>query len=705
MIGLGSLFVVPAAMLLLMKPGLRAAQPRVIRVGMQASPPWYSLSAQGEVYGPVVDIVNEAARRGGVQIEWKPDPLGPEHALVQGDADLWPLMGRLPTRLGRFAITESWLDLGYTLVTLDACGTEPHKDAAPAKIARRDSQAVQAIVAQVAHGAKEVVVPTHTAALEALCTGQADAAVIAELLTTTDGPLVPASCLERNLCLTTKHLLSLEFGIGARPGSSGAGTAAKVLRTTLDAMIDDGTLAGILLKWGVPSGEIRALRLARLDRARANILLGITVGLVLLVGVLVAIYRRLLRTSKQLRRANEELQQSETALKAEYERRVEVENSLHQAQKMESIGRLAGGVAHDFNNMLTVILGYSAMLKREFAAGSEPLRRLVQIEKAADRSKEMTRQLLGFSRQQVIAPVPSDLNALLNDLMGPMARLVGEDVELGFYPGEGLWTVVVDTSQVNQILMNLVVNARDAMPLGGKLTIETKNATISPDYCVTHAEARPGAFVVLSVSDNGVGIQPEILPRVFEPFFTTKPKDMGTGLGLSMIYGTVRQNGGFVNVYSEPGQGTTFHIYLPRMAGAPEDSVEAASDDAVPRGAGNVLVVEDDELVRNLVTVALKTIGYTPVIAESPAQALEVCASEAGSDIRLVLTDVVMPGMNGMELRRRICEVRPGMRVLFMSGYTSNVIVKHGILKPGVHFIQKPFTVDELSRRIDEVLG
>jgi CheY-like chemotaxis protein len=365
---------------------------------------------------------------------------------------------------------------------------------------------------------------------------------------------------------------------------------------------------------------------------------------------------------------------------------------------------LAGGVAHDFNNMLTVILGYAAMGKAELREGTPLWNYLAEIEKAGNRSKQITQQLLGFSRQQIIAPLHLNLNDLIKDLIEPLAQLIGEDIEFSFLPGQDLWTVVVDASQVNQILLNLVVNARDAMPSGGKLTIETGNATVSEEDCRTRTEALPGAFVVVAVSDTGVRMPPEVIARIFEPFFTMKGRDEGTGLGLSVVYGIVKQNGGFVNVYSEPGRGSTFRIYLPRMTG--EKAKEELSV-AVPiaAGSGTVLLVEDNNLVREMVTSSLESIGYKPLVAVSPAHAIELCSSAEGSQIRIVLTDVVMPGMNGMDLRDRIRELRPEVRVLFMSGYTPNVIVKHGILEPGVHFIQKPFTIGELGKRMEEVLG
>jgi signal transduction histidine kinase/CheY-like chemotaxis protein len=381
-----------------------------------------------------------------------------------------------------------------------------------------------------------------------------------------------------------------------------------------------------------------------------------------------------------------------------------LEVKLLQAQKMESIGRLAGGVAHDFNNMLTVILGYAAMSRKTLAPNALEQKYLSEIEKAGTRSKEITQKLLGFSRQQIISPVPSNLNDLVEDLREPLARLIGEDVELTFDPGKALSRVVVDPSQVNQILLNLVVNARDAMPNGGKLTIETANATVAEEYCRTQPDVSPGPYVVLSVSDSGTGMDEQTLARIFEPFFTTKGPDKGTGLGLATVYGIVKQNRGFVTVYSEPGHGTTFRIYLPPMDGqapAPEVSARTAAPAA---GSGTILLVEDDDLVREMTVEALVSIGYTPMIAKSPREALDICSTQ-GSEVRLMLTDVVMPGMNGMELRDRIWATHPEIRVLFMSGYSSNVIVKHGVLKAGVNLINKPFSVEELGRRIADTLA
>jgi PAS domain S-box-containing protein len=378
-----------------------------------------------------------------------------------------------------------------------------------------------------------------------------------------------------------------------------------------------------------------------------------------------------------------------------------LEESLLQAQKMESIGRLAGGVAHDFNNMLTVILGFAELAKSR-AFEPEILRsHLDEIVKAAERSRQLTRQLLGFSRRQIIAPKPLDLNSMVEDLRSPLGRLIGEDVQLVFSPEPNLWKALLDSAQVNQILLNLAVNAREAMPNGGNLIIETANIRVTGDYARTQANCTPGEYVMVAIRDTGSGMSRETQAHIFEPFFTTK-EGKGTGLGLATVYGIVKQNGGFVSFDSEPGQGTAFRLYFPKVDNASE-SAEPPRVSAKP-GAGGVLLVEDDDLVRAVTTAALESIGYTPLVAASAEEALCVCA-EYGADIKLILTDVVMPGMTGAELRDRVSELLPEVKVLFMSGYTSDVIVTHGVLKSGVRFIQKPFNIEELGAKIAEMLG
>ncbi len=383
--------------------------------------------------------------------------------------------------------------------------------------------------------------------------------------------------------------------------------------------------------------------------------------------------------------------------------RASLESQLIQAQKMESVGRLAGGVAHDFNNMLSVILGYADLLRSRLSPDDPQLKDILAIEKAAGHSRDITRQLLAFSRKQIIDPKPVDLNELLGVTEKTLSRLIGEDIDLRFYPQEDLWKIKFDPSQMNQILVNLAVNARDAMPDGGKLTIETANTHLDETYCRGHLGFVPGAYVLLEVSDNGIGMDREVLSHVFEPFFTTKETGKGTGLGLATIYGIVKQNGGFINVYSEPGQGTTFKIYIPRIL-EEESPVEVKQEDAtVVPAAGRVLLVEDDEMVREVTKDILEAIGYTVLSVETPLDAITLCEKN-GESIDLLLTDVVMPGLSGKELSDRIKVIRPDIKILFMSGYTSNVIVHHGILEAGVHFIQKPFAMRDLARKIRTVL-
>jgi len=383
--------------------------------------------------------------------------------------------------------------------------------------------------------------------------------------------------------------------------------------------------------------------------------------------------------------------------------RARLQSQLLQAQKLESVGLLAGGVAHDFNNMLHVIMGFTDLLLHSLSDDS-PLRSYaVEIDRAAQRAQEVTRQLLAFSRKQLISPKPSDLNALVARLSATLLRLIGEDIELHVDVEDNLWIVNVDPSQIDQIVINLAVNARDAMPKGGKLTVETANVKLDEPYCRQHVGARPGDHVLLAVSDNGIGMDKDTLSRVFEPFFTTKERGKGTGLGLATVYGIVKQNDGFMSVYSEPGEGTTFKIYLPRALEA--GAVVVADDEQVSAGgSGTVLVVEDEASVRQLTAALVESVGYTVVVADGPAEAIAMCKRE-DLKVDVVLTDVVMPTMSGKELRDRLAELRPGIKVLFTSGYTANVIAHHGILEKGVAFIAKPFSVRELARKLTEVLS
>jgi two-component system cell cycle sensor histidine kinase/response regulator CckA len=380
-----------------------------------------------------------------------------------------------------------------------------------------------------------------------------------------------------------------------------------------------------------------------------------------------------------------------------------LEGQLLQAQKMESVGRLAGGVAHDFNNMLTVIHGYAEMIKSRLPQDDPIFRDVLEIEKAASHSRDLTRQLLAFSRKQIIEPKLMDLNALISGTEKILSRLIGTDIDLRFYPGKNIWKIMFDHSQLEHILVNLVANARDAMTNGGKLTIETENIHLNEAYCKTHLGFLPGYYVLLGVSDDGAGMDREILQHVFEPFFTTKETGRGTGLGLATVYGIVKQNNGFINVYSEPGKGTTFKIYIPRSIEQGE-VVEEAAEEAPVSGTGTILLVEDEDMVRQITTEMLESIGYKVVATGDPRDALSFLG-KGGTEFELVITDVVMPGMSGNELRTCIESVRPGTKLLFISGYTSNVILHRGVLEEGVHFIQKPFSISDLARKVSEAIN
>ena len=383
--------------------------------------------------------------------------------------------------------------------------------------------------------------------------------------------------------------------------------------------------------------------------------------------------------------------------------RKQLEEQFRQSQKMEAIGRLAGGVAHDFNNMLTAIIGYSQLVQAQLDDAS-PLRRDIQeIEKAGHRAAGLTAQLLAFSRKQVLQPRVLDLNEVISDVDKMLRRLIGEDIDLVTIAMPDLGRVKADPGQLEQILLNLAVNSRDAMPRGGKLTIETANIELDEIYASSHADVVPGPYVMLAVSDTGHGLDAETQSHIFEPFFTTKVQGKGTGLGLSTVFGIVKQSGGHVWVYSEPGHGAAFKVYFPRVdepadaAAAPTKSVESLY------GSENILVVEDDEAVRDVSRLALEKYGYTVLEAERGTQALEAFGPLATA-IDLVVTDVIMAGMSGPGLVARLQKLHPDVKVLYVSGYTEEATIHHGVLTEGIAFLQKPFTPDGLVRKVRQLL-
>jgi nitrogen-specific signal transduction histidine kinase/CheY-like chemotaxis protein len=385
-----------------------------------------------------------------------------------------------------------------------------------------------------------------------------------------------------------------------------------------------------------------------------------------------------------------------TDAKRAEEEKARLEAQLIHVQKLESVGRLAGGVAHDFNNMLSVIVGCAEIARRRLGPGDPVLAQVEEIQKAAARARDVTRQLLAFSRKERISPKPVDLNDLVERAKNTLGRLIGEDIDLRFAAGPSVSPVLFDPSQMEQILVNLVVNARDAVSGKGEIVLETANACVAETEWHGHVDTRPGNYVVLSVTDNGMGIDAETLPHIFEPFFTTKEVGKGTGLGLAMVYGMVKQHGGFIDVDSALGRGSTFKLYVPAANGAsvaPEPASEAAPD----RGHGTVLVVEDDPMVRAVTQSMLEMLGYTVLVAATPQAALSL-SERPDVRIDLLVSDVVMPQMKGPELRDKMRAMRPDLDVLFISGYASNALFHTGPDGRSEPVLQKPFTMSALAK-------
>ncbi|MCD6342720.1 MAG: response regulator [Spirochaetaceae bacterium] len=393
-----------------------------------------------------------------------------------------------------------------------------------------------------------------------------------------------------------------------------------------------------------------------------------------------------------------------TARRQERHRREDLQAQLNQAQKMESVGRLAGGIAHDFNNMLGVILGHTEMALGQVNPDEPLFEGLLEIQSAATRSKDLTQQMLAFARKQTITPLVLDLNETVENMLKMLRRLIGEDIHLAWLPGSGVWPVKLDPSQIDQLLANLCVNARDAIEGVGKVIIETENITFDQAYCDINPGIVPGSYILLAFSDDGCGMDAETQKMIFEPFFTTKDVGTGTGLGLATVYGIVKQNNGFINVYSEPGDGTTFKIYLPRHADEKEQKQTAAPEVPLARGAETILLVEDEPSILKLTTIILESQGYSVLTASSPNEALRKAGEHAG-DIHLLLTDVIMPEMNGRKLADELLSTFPDMKRLFMSGYTANVIAHRGVIDEGLNFIRKPFSRHDLLEIVQKTLN
>jgi len=416
----------------------------------------------------------------------------------------------------------------------------------------------------------------------------------------------------------------------------------------------------------------------------------------------------------EVRHMNEDLEQRVAARTADYRkaledlrremaRREELEHQLIQSQKMEAIGRLAGGVAHDFNNLLTVILGYNEMLREHLKNDPVGTEYAAEVLEASERASALTNQLLAFSRRQVSMPQLVDLNLLVRNMEKMLRRIIGEDVRLEIRLAPSLPGIEVDPGQIDQVIMNLAVNSRDAMPAGGRLEIETAEVHLDEQYASSHVSPAPGTYALLAISDTGIGMDAVTRARIFEPFFTTKEQGKGTGLGLSIVYGIVKQNGGEILVYSEPGQGTVFKIYIPAVPGTPPPLRVAVADTVPEPATGTILLVEDEDQVRNLTRAMLKRQGHCVFDFASGAEALEFLRGQT-EPVDLLMSDIVMPQMSGLELAREAQTLRPGIRLLLMSGYTETSVSAQGLIAPGTAFIHKPFTAAVLREKVEEAL-
>ncbi|MBZ9796520.1 CHASE3 domain-containing protein [Mesorhizobium sp. ES1-4] len=446
-----------------------------------------------------------------------------------------------------------------------------------------------------------------------------------------------------------------------------------------------------------------AMRDEHTDRVEAWLRAGSLTALIAIFLLGAYTVRQSRRRFREVAGAQEELMRKNIELGNEIQTREKAESQIRQMQKMEAVGQLTGGIAHDFNNMLAVILSAMNLAQRKLKRGEHDIEKLVEAATdAASRAADLTSRLLAFSRLQPLAPQVVDTNRLLTGMSDLLRRALGEGVRIETVLAGGLWKTHADPSQIENAILNLAVNARDAMDSEGKLTIETVNSHLDEAYALTHAEVTPGQYVMIAVTDTGAGMSPEIISKAFEPFFTTKPVNKGTGLGLSQVFGFVKQSGGHVKIYSEPGVGTTIKIYLPRFFGPEEPAASAERGKSTSKVTETILVVEDDARVRASTTDIMRELGYTVIHAASGPEALEKLA--ATPDIALLFTDIVMPVMNGRKLAEEAVARRPGLKVVFTTGFTRNAVVHNGVLDHDVHFLAKPFTIEQLAAKLRDVL-
>ena len=664
---------------------------RVYVMGYGRDRPLHFKDEDGNPSGLAVSIMREAARRRGIQLRWVESNTPGIASVQRGEVDFWVMVADLPERHKLVHITEPYLVTEYCLIVPADSSYRKPADLATARIAYAGFGAERAFARPLFPQAKFISTGTPDRALDALVRGDSDAALVDQYAA---GDFALSGELVKKMRIVpmtgSKHYMSLAANFKVQ-------SVGDELRKEIRNMASDGTLTPYFEGWGFfPVLNLEAMDSLSRARQRERLLIAGVSALILLLASSLVLVMRLRRQRFRLETVLHERNQAE-------KENARLQARLHQANKMESVGRLAGGIAHDFNNLLTVINGYSGLLLSR-SHPDDPVQPMVKaIHNAGERATGLTSQLLALSRKQTIKPKAMDLNAVVKDIQRVLDRLIGEDIEVHTALDADLGRTVADPDQIHQVLMNLVINARDAMPDGGTLTVETRNVEVDESAAASITDAAPGSYVLLKVTDSGVGMDRETRQNVFEPFFTTKESGKGTGLGLSTVYGIVTQSGGWLDVRSEVGKGTEFSVYLPRT-----DAALAANAAApVPEnrhGSETVLVVEDQDFVRRFARSVLESYGYSVLEAADANEASELASNYPG-EIHLLLTDVILRGINGKKLSESLLLLRPNLRVLFMSGYPADVISRRGMLEPGLTYIQKPFTPDAMAAKVQEVLG
>uniref|UniRef100_Q01ZL6 histidine kinase n=1 Tax=Solibacter usitatus (strain Ellin6076) TaxID=234267 RepID=Q01ZL6_SOLUE len=650
---------------------------RVYRIGWMISPPFQLRGPDGGPSGISVELVKQAARRVGIKLEWRYWNSTSDSALLSNSVDLWPLITIRPERLKVLHITDPYLQHEHCLLVRDDSSFTRAEDLATANIGMANVN----IDARLLHTILPHAVPVPSdligGAIDDVCNRAADAAFM-DRFTATAALLQRGGCGGHALRWIPVPQLHVQLGVGSTFEHK---DAADAIRREIGALAQEGKLASIFGQWGYMSGQDAAI-MGVIDSRRREARL-FTIALVFALMFLLAVWQTVRLTREKTRTL-----EAEKALRESQERYM-------QSQKMESIGRLAGGVAHDFNNILTVINGYSDIVYHQLSEVDPRRAQVNEIRKAGAHAAELTQQLLAFSRKQVGRPRPVNLNSVVSEAEKMLRRILGEDVRLitRLDPSTGL--ILADPGYVHQMLMNLAVNARDAMPDGGSLVIETSDAQ-------RHDEEGSRIAVCLSVTDTGSGMDEETRKNIFEPFFTTKGTK-GTGLGLATVYGIVQQSQGSIEVLTEPGKGSTFRVYLPRVEGVDESPVPKPAAAVAVHGAETILVVEDQDEVRCFVVDVLARRGYRVLQAGDGPQALAV-AEQCTGKIDVLLTDVVLPGMNGRELAERFRELRPATKIIYTSGYTQDLIADRGILHRDVNYVPKPYTADQITAKVREAI-